>query len=77
MFHTPLKTVTVGEKPISRHRPDWHVCPSANPVSGLVLEKSVVKAVVGIHHLLQWTILSEEKVAEKSTTNPFNAQQTT
>ncbi|ELV3413633.1 hypothetical protein SGJ94_002687 [Salmonella enterica] len=58
-------------------RPDWHVCLSANPVSGLVLEKSVVKAVVGIHHLLQWTISSEEKVAEKSTTNPFNAQQTT
>ncbi|EFR6716866.1 hypothetical protein HYF36_004478 [Salmonella enterica] len=57
--------------------PDWHWGKRANPVSGLVLEKSVVKAVVGIHHLLQWTISSEGKVAEKSTTNPFNAQQTT
>lgn len=35
LLHSPLKKVTVGEKPISRHRPDWHVCLSANPVSGV------------------------------------------
>ncbi|EGT1207008.1 hypothetical protein I3G02_005067 [Salmonella enterica] len=26
LLHSPLKKVTVGEKPISRQIPDWHVC---------------------------------------------------
>lgn len=35
LLHSPLKKVTVGEKPISRHRPDWHRGKRANPVSGV------------------------------------------
>ncbi|KUC95318.1 hypothetical protein DE76_05810, partial [Salmonella enterica subsp. enterica serovar Braenderup] len=57
--------------------PDWHWGKRANPVSGLVVEKSIIRDVVGTHLPSQWIILLGEEAAVRFTTNPFNAQQIT
>ncbi|WPM85109.1 hypothetical protein QNH14_01165 [Apirhabdus apintestini] len=63
--------------PLLAQIPDWHWSKRANPVSGLVVEKSIIRDVVGTHLPSQWIILLGEEAAVRFTTNPFNAQQIT